>query len=342
MSRITEREKEILKLLKNDPMISQEELAGLMGITRSAAAVHISNLIKKGFILGRGYVFNDKTGVLVIGRVLVEIEAGGEEKESGSSFIDIEPGGTGYLIASHLASQEIPTLLMSVIGRDEWGGIIGEKLKKSGVDVRYLMIQNKFPTPRRVILTTGQSSRENMITDARAMEAISGNSLHTLGITIDNCRMVILDSDIPPGVFTQILRMAGDAGIPLCIRLSEEQTDLVHRDDLPGVFMTVMPAPAAEAVSGLRIRHIEDAMEAAREINRLGVEISAVVLADQGVALAYNKGTVSVPIMPVQDKTGKFSLDIFTAGLVSGILQGYDHRQAVRFGMGIAVCRVRK
>ena len=37
-------------------MISQQELADRAGITRSSVAVHISNLMKKGCIAGKGYM----------------------------------------------------------------------------------------------------------------------------------------------------------------------------------------------------------------------------------------------------------------------------------------------
>ena len=41
---MTEREKEILDILKNDPMISQQELADILSIARSSIAVHILTL----------------------------------------------------------------------------------------------------------------------------------------------------------------------------------------------------------------------------------------------------------------------------------------------------------
>jgi len=45
---MTEREKEIFKLIEKDPMLSQAEIARLLKITRTSVAVHISNLMKKG------------------------------------------------------------------------------------------------------------------------------------------------------------------------------------------------------------------------------------------------------------------------------------------------------
>lgn len=53
---MTQREQQILDWITEDPMISQEALAERAGITRSSVAVHISNLMKKGHIVGRGYI----------------------------------------------------------------------------------------------------------------------------------------------------------------------------------------------------------------------------------------------------------------------------------------------
>ena len=51
---VTEREAEIFRILQQHPSISQNELAAQLGIARSSAAVHIANLQKKGYILGKG------------------------------------------------------------------------------------------------------------------------------------------------------------------------------------------------------------------------------------------------------------------------------------------------
>ena len=44
---MTERESEIFEWIKENPLISQQEIADRAGITRSSVAVHISNLMKK-------------------------------------------------------------------------------------------------------------------------------------------------------------------------------------------------------------------------------------------------------------------------------------------------------
>ena len=53
---MTFREKEILQILKSNPMISQQEIADMLNISRTSVAVHITNLMKKGELLGKGYI----------------------------------------------------------------------------------------------------------------------------------------------------------------------------------------------------------------------------------------------------------------------------------------------
>lgn len=47
----TEREQQILDLIRQNPMITQKELAHRLGITRPGVASHISRLIKEGLVV---------------------------------------------------------------------------------------------------------------------------------------------------------------------------------------------------------------------------------------------------------------------------------------------------
>ena len=70
---MTQRERQILQWIEENPMISQEELAQKAGISRSSIAVHISNLMKKGYIAGKGYVLRSGSYFVVIGGVNIDI-----------------------------------------------------------------------------------------------------------------------------------------------------------------------------------------------------------------------------------------------------------------------------
>ena len=88
---MTQRERQILQLIEENPMISQEELAQKMGISRSSAAVHISNLMKKGYIAGKGYVLRSGTYVAVVGGVNIDIGGSLDSEGFQSGNSDDEP-----------------------------------------------------------------------------------------------------------------------------------------------------------------------------------------------------------------------------------------------------------
>ena len=64
---MTNREQEILEILRQNPLISQNDLADQLGITRSSIGVHITNLMKKGYILGKGYIVREDAYVCASG-----------------------------------------------------------------------------------------------------------------------------------------------------------------------------------------------------------------------------------------------------------------------------------
>ena len=66
---MTQRERQILNWIEANPLISQQELADKAGITRSSVAVHISNLMKKGYITGKGYIVHTAPYVTVVGGI---------------------------------------------------------------------------------------------------------------------------------------------------------------------------------------------------------------------------------------------------------------------------------
>ena len=63
----------LLAILSVENGISQEELAQKAGIKRSSVAVHISNLMRKGYIQGKGYIMNTPLYCTVIGGANMDI-----------------------------------------------------------------------------------------------------------------------------------------------------------------------------------------------------------------------------------------------------------------------------
>ncbi|RFT37044.1 kinase, partial [Bifidobacteriaceae bacterium NR015] len=100
---MTEREQQILTWIQQNPMISQQELANLAGITRSGVAAHISNLIRKGYLRGKGYIVTPPSYVTVVGGISMDVLgiACGDlmDYTSNASHVRYMLGGVGRNIA---------------------------------------------------------------------------------------------------------------------------------------------------------------------------------------------------------------------------------------------------
>ncbi len=64
---MNEKEKLLLSYIEGNPFLTQHELSEKSGMSRSAVAGHISNLMKQGKILGRAYSLPRKKGITCIG-----------------------------------------------------------------------------------------------------------------------------------------------------------------------------------------------------------------------------------------------------------------------------------
>ena len=64
-------------------MLPQGEIAKRLGITRSSVGVHLTNLSKKGLILGKGYVLAEQSAPYVVGIGAANVANQDRERQGG-------------------------------------------------------------------------------------------------------------------------------------------------------------------------------------------------------------------------------------------------------------------
>ncbi|RBP99835.1 PfkB family carbohydrate kinase [Bifidobacterium xylocopae] len=142
----TGREREILGLIRQNPMISQRELAQRCGITRSGVAAHISNLVKKGYLQGKGYIVSPPSYVSVIGAVNMDIYGLADNPVVSSSSnvgrITFALGGIGRNISYDLNKLGVRNYLITAYGNDHNGDFFKQDALTNGMDITY---SQQFP-----------------------------------------------------------------------------------------------------------------------------------------------------------------------------------------------------
>jgi pseudouridine kinase len=136
---VTQREQQILDWIRENPLISQQELADKAGITRSSVGVHVANLMKKGYIKGRGYVVDEESYICVIGAVNVDIsgtpDADYVAGDSNPGHVRITLGGVGRNIAENLSRLGHRIMMITVLGEDANAQLVRQGCRDVGIDL---------------------------------------------------------------------------------------------------------------------------------------------------------------------------------------------------------------
>ncbi|APA70031.1 carbohydrate kinase [Janthinobacterium sp. 1_2014MBL_MicDiv] len=136
----TNKKDQLYTLIRNNPFISQQDLASELGLSRSAVAGHIAGLIRERRLLGRAYVLPDSRPVLCIGaanldrkmRTLATLQMGTSNPVSSEEVF----GGVGRNIAENLARLSIPVALLTALGDDAAGHALQTHAEDAGIDMR--------------------------------------------------------------------------------------------------------------------------------------------------------------------------------------------------------------
>ncbi|MGX7024013.1 PfkB family carbohydrate kinase [Vagococcus hydrophili] len=198
---MTEREIEILELIRNNPTISQEELAFELGISRSGVAAHIHNLMKKGYIQGKGYIVKVPEFISVIGGINIDIVGTPNEglisNNSNPGKINYYVGGAGRNMALALSKLKINTNLMSVYGSDVNGERFVAESRKIGFNIECCERINGYSTSSFMYLEDQENHFRVGVDDMQILENITPEFINRYLQRINQSKYCVIDDNLP-------------------------------------------------------------------------------------------------------------------------------------------------
>lgn len=206
---MTQREKEILTILKSEPTISQQELADRLGITRSSVAVHITNLLKKGYILGKGYILQEDPYIVVIGGANIDIQGIPKNrltyKDSNIGEVRISLGGVGRNIAENCARLNIMTRLISVIGDDLYGQQMLKHAQTINLHMQDCLILPQTLTSTYLSILDESRDLAVSINHMESIDLLTVDDLKAKRSLIEHAQLCVLDTNLSEDVLKYLL-----------------------------------------------------------------------------------------------------------------------------------------
>lgn len=331
---MTQRERQILQLIEADPMIAQQELADALGITRSSVAVHISNLVKKGYIAGKGYVLRSGSYAVVVGGVNMDI--GGQAFEplvaadSNPGSISMSLGGVGRNIAHNLSLMGTDVRMLTAYGDDVHGQKIAASCSELGIDVSHALRVADLPTSTYLYIASPDGDMAMALSDMQIADRISPAYLSSNLSLIQNAQVVVADTNIPQ---ESLIYLAENSTAPLfCDPVSTTKAEKL-RPILHKIHTLKPNRLEAELLSGIPIRKKEDVAEAVSVLLQKGVRRVFVSMGADGVYAATATEQLWLPNLPGKMVNTTGCGDAFMAALVWAYLEGTDLKHTALAGL---------
>ncbi len=331
---MTQRERQILQMIEANPMISQQELADALGITRSSVAVHISNLMAKGHIAGRGYVLRSDSYAVVVGGVNVDI--GGKSfaplvaGDSNPGSVKLSLGGVGRNIAHNMSLMGVDVRMLTAFGDDVYGQRISASCAELGIDASHASRIAGAATSTYLYLTDEKGEMALAVSDMEICEKITPAYLASNLSLLQNAQLVIADCNIPR---ESLAFLAENCTAPLfCDPVSTTKAEKLH--PILHKIHTLKPNRLeAEILSGVKIETKADVEKAANKLLELGVHRLFISLGSEGVYAAMGTERLMLPNLPGEMVNTTGCGDAFMGAIGWAYLEGMDLRETALAGL---------
>ncbi len=345
---MTPKERQLLEAIRKDPMISQNDLAETLGISRAAVSVHISHLMKKGYIAGRGYMLNEEPYTLVIGAANVDIVGHAQHDlimmDSNVGAIQTSPGGVGRNIAENLCRLYVDTKFIAALGDDAFGETIRKSSEAVGVDMQHCCVLPDKRTSLYMALLGTDGEMAVGIANMATAELLPLEHIQKKRALIERATCVVLECNLPSSILGAAIECCRspiylDAvsttkvarAKPFLRHIDTIKLNLIEATALTGV--AIDPAVIGDSASGF-----EPLKQAAQRLHDTGLRRVFITLGERGVFWSTERVAAYLPSPPVRLVNATGAGDAFMAGLVYAEL--HDAKEAIAVRHGAALARI--
>lgn len=334
---MTNRENQILEWIRENPLISQEELARKAGIARSSVAVHISSLMKQGLIAGKGYVLTPAHYAAVIGAVNVDI--GGQPfapliaADSNPGTVRVSLGGVGHNIARNLAHLGTKVRFLTAIGDDVYARQVEASCSRLEIDLSMALKLNQHPTSTYLYISDENGDMQLAIADMAATQQLTPDYLKANLEMLNQAGAVAADANLSE---ESLHFLAENCTAPLFVD-TVSVTKARKLKSVLGCIHTLKPNRLeAECLSGVEITDEYSLHRAAGVLLHAGVKRVLITLGADGALVADGDGMRRVPAVHVKVKNATGAGDAMMAALVHAHMQGRSLDESAAFAAAAA------
>ncbi|NTC17160.1 PfkB family carbohydrate kinase [Agrobacterium tumefaciens] len=337
MEILTEMEKAVLDRLADNPFAAQQEIAESLGIPRPTLAMHITQLTRKGYLLGRAYVLSKKDRLVCIGGSTIDTVLLSEQPILANTSNPVTTihnfGGVARNVAENAARLGADVSLISLVGDDENGRSLIAHLKGLGVDTSGVSVRSDLRTATYTSVVTGNEAVVGF-SDMEIFDKLPPEYLDRLVQHFVSATWVLADCNLPAAVILALLQRK--KGARFLLALDAVSTAKAVR--LPERLENIDALFLREEEARSYIQEELDPTQLARELRRRGAKNVAVISRDFSVAVVTPDGETIIPAPKANILDPGGANDTLVGTTLARLLLGSDFVSALTQGtLGAAI-----
>lgn len=259
------------------------------------------------------------------------VPAPGETILGGNFFVNAGGKGANQAVAAARLGGDVT--FIGKIGNDMYGKQALESLVNEGINCDYLFVDQTAPSGVALI-TVNDQGENHIVVYLGANNHLTANEVLSVKEEFIAADVILMQLEIP--IDTVVKTAAAAVLLSKKLILDPSPACQLPAELYKCLYLITPNMKEAEILTGIAVKDVQSAAEAAREFQKMGVENVIITMGSQG-AFLYSEGEGQlIPSQKVKaiDKTAVG--DTFNGALAVAIAQGKSLPEAIAFGNTVA------
>jgi ribokinase len=245
-------------------------------------------------------------------------------------------GGKGGNAATAVAKLGKEPVIVSSVGTDYFGDTLLEHLRKNKIDVSSIKRTPDAGTGLTTIIIDGAAER-TMVVAPGANALLTAADIERSAERLNACSVLLVQLEVAEEAVIQAMKNAKQLGIPVII--DPAPVEGITMRSIKYADILIPNEQETRHMTGIDINGAEDALEACKYFESIGIRQSIVKMGHRG-ALVYTperwEMIEAIPVEAVDTVVG----DTFSGALACALSEGKDLFGAARFASVVSALKV--
>jgi ribokinase len=239
------------------------------------------------------------------------------------------PGGKGANQAVAAARLDAEVFMIGRVGDDGFGERLRAGLQREGIDLSHVAVTPNCASGLAIVAV--EDSGENAITVIPGANGrLTADDVTAASDLIRSADVLLLQLEVPLETVLPAIELAVEFDTQVILDPAPAPTAFPAR--LLAVDVACPNETEAAVITGIRIRSLDDANNAALRLHAMGARHAVITLGSQGAVVCGPDGWLEhVPSFTVETVDSTAAGDAFAAALGVGLAQGRPVSVAVRY-----------